>query len=76
MYPGLEHLALCRFLERDELAGDHTNLWVPNLAALRGLCRSAGFSAVEVIQGPPDELRNLPQNASPASYVAIIHARP
>jgi tRNA (mo5U34)-methyltransferase len=76
VYPGLEHVALCEFLEHDELAGDDTNWWIPNLTALIKLCRSAGFSVVEVTKGPPAELLNLPRAASPAQYRAILHARP
>ena len=45
--PGLEDRSLCEFYEGDELAGDVTNWWSPNLAALAGLCRAAGFSRVE-----------------------------
>src|SRR5439155_2446307 len=45
--------ALCEFLESDELAGDVTNWWVPNEAALLGLCRAAGFARVESVTAMP-----------------------
>jgi 2-polyprenyl-3-methyl-5-hydroxy-6-metoxy-1,4-benzoquinol methylase len=74
-YPGMEHLALWEFFE-DELEGDHTNWWAPNLTGLLKLCRSAGFRSVEVVSGPPDVLLDLPANAPPVPYRAILHARP
>lgn len=74
--PGLEHLALCEFLELDELGDDHTNWWAPNLRAVVSLCRGAGFRAVEVVQGPPPEVADLGPDAPPTSYRAIVHARP
>lgn len=49
-YP--EH-AMCEFFERDELSGDFTNWWAPNVKAIIGMCRSSGFDRVEVVQGPP-----------------------
>jgi tRNA (mo5U34)-methyltransferase len=76
VYPGLEHLAICEFFELDELANDHTNWWAPNLTALVKMCRSAGFGFVEVVEGPPPDLLDLPAAAAPAPYRAILHARP
>ncbi len=46
---------LCEFFERDELAGDFTNWWVPNENALVGICRAAGFRRVEVIKGAAEK---------------------
>ena len=76
VYPGLDHLALCEFLEHDELGGDHTNWWAPNLTALIKLCRSAGFGLVEVVAGPPPDFIDLPPGSPPAPYRAILHAWP
>jgi tRNA (mo5U34)-methyltransferase len=36
------------FYPGDELAGDHTNWWAPNPAAVLGMLRAVGFSDVEV----------------------------
>ena len=52
--PGFEERALCEFYESDELNLDVTNWWGPNLKALHGLCRAAGFSRVETRVGPDD----------------------
>lgn len=52
--PGFEHMPLLRFHPGAELGDtDFGNWFVTNLEALVGLCRAAGFSKVEVIQGPP-----------------------
>lgn len=67
-----EHLALCEFYESDELNLDVTNWWGPNLKALHGLCRAAGFRRVETQLGPGD-LAGLPAG-QPHRYRAIIHA--
>jgi tRNA (mo5U34)-methyltransferase len=73
-FPGFENLALCEFLELDELGGDYTNWWAPNIKAVTGMLRSAGFKSVKVIQGPPAEFLDLPANATPANYRAILQA--
>lgn len=44
---GFEHHALCEFYETNELAADVSNWWAPNLKALVGMCRAAGFTRVE-----------------------------
>jgi tRNA (mo5U34)-methyltransferase len=44
---------LLEFYPADELGGDATNWYAPNLPALHGMCRAAGFSRVETIAGPP-----------------------
>jgi tRNA (mo5U34)-methyltransferase len=49
-----EHRKLWEFYEADEFNGDPTNWWAPNLAALQGACRAAGFSDVQTLVGPPD----------------------
>lgn len=50
---GAEDHALCEFYESDELQGDVGNWWAPNAKALTGLCRAAGFSSVELLDGHP-----------------------
>jgi tRNA (mo5U34)-methyltransferase len=46
--PGYEHLEICEFYSSNQLNGDVSNWWGPNLRALEGLCRAAGFARVEV----------------------------
>jgi tRNA (mo5U34)-methyltransferase len=46
--PGYEHLELCEFYSSNQLNGDVSNWWGPNLKALEGMCRAAGFARVEV----------------------------
>ncbi len=74
VYPGLEHLPLCRFLEHDELDGDPTNWWAPNRAALEALGRSAGFTRVELVKGPPESLLDARPGSPPSPYRAMAHA--
>jgi tRNA (mo5U34)-methyltransferase len=50
--PGYEDLALCEFYDTDELNGDWSNWWGPNLKGLLSMCRVAGFRRVETVQGP------------------------
>ncbi|HJZ60482.1 MAG TPA: DUF1698 domain-containing protein [Gemmataceae bacterium] len=50
--PGYEHAAVCEFYESSELNFDVSNWWAPNVKALEGLCRAAGFRRVEVIYRP------------------------
>ena len=51
--PGFENYALAEFYETDELNGDPSNWWAPNLKALSGMCRAAGFSRIEPTLIPP-----------------------
>jgi tRNA (mo5U34)-methyltransferase len=44
---------LWEFFPTNELNHDVSNWWAPNLAALLGLCSSAGFVNAEVLGGPP-----------------------
>jgi tRNA (mo5U34)-methyltransferase len=83
--PGYEHLELCEFYSSNQLNGDTTNWWGPNLKALRGMCRAAGFSRVDVVVGriPDTAVQRVRQAAGAAlSYVtrrpyhfrAVVHA--
>src|SRR5919202_3078365 len=54
---GIPDGAVCEFFPGAELADDPTNWWSPNLDALHGLCRAAGFARVETIAGPPRHRR-------------------
>ena len=84
--PAYEHRALCEFYPHGELDGDVSNWWGPNLKALEAMCLAAGFSRVEIKQGPPHRsrihhaLRRLhlflsgPRARRPRHYRAIVHA--
>ncbi len=54
--PGFEDLGLAEFFPGDELNGDPTNWWAPNLAALVGMCRAAGFERVEPAGSTPEPM--------------------
>jgi len=75
-WAGAEDRALVEFFESDELNQDYENWWVPNLKALLGLCRTAGFRSVHVCQGPPRHFERLPAGAPPIGYRAVIQVRP
>jgi tRNA (mo5U34)-methyltransferase len=47
--PGYEHLEICEFYSSNQLNADVSNWWGPNLKALEGMCRAAGFARVEVV---------------------------
>lgn len=47
--PGREDFALLEFYEADELGGDVSNWWAPNLLGLIKLCRAAGFREVKPV---------------------------
>lgn len=84
--PAYEHRSLCEFYPRGELQGDVSNWWGPNLTALKAMCLAAGFTKVEVKQGPPQRsfirsaLRRLhlffsaARQRRPRYYRAIVHA--
>jgi tRNA (mo5U34)-methyltransferase len=89
--PGYEHTEICEFFSDDRQNGDPTNWWAPNLKALVGMCRAAGFTKVDVLVGPPAPrgflggraralakavLASLGLRASqPYYYRAVVHAR-
>jgi tRNA (mo5U34)-methyltransferase len=56
---------LWRFYPGAELNGDVSNWWAPNMAALVGACRAAGFTDVQVKKGPD----------GPGDFRAVVHAR-
>jgi tRNA (mo5U34)-methyltransferase len=71
--PGAGDLLLCEFFPGNELNGDYSNWWSPNIRALKGLVRAAGFTRVEVVQGPPS-LEGIPAGSPPVRYRAMVHA--
>jgi len=71
--PGAADMALCEFFPTDELNKDHSNWWSPNLKALCGLVQAAGFTRVEVVQGPP-KVADMKAGDPPLRYRAVVHA--
>ena len=69
---GADDHALCEFYESDELQGDGGNWWAPNAKALAGMCRAAGFSRVEVLDGHP--YGGTPPESGLSRHRAIAHA--
>ena len=69
---GAEDHALCEFYESDELQGDGGNWWAPNAKALAGMCRAAGFSRVELLDGHP--YRGAAPESGIARHRTIAHA--
>src|SRR5258705_1101822 len=83
--PGTGHNSLLRFHSGGDLNRDFGNWYVPNIEALRALVLAAGFSRVEVVQGPPVpppqsftgalRRRLAPRREEPiVEYRAIVHA--
>ena len=70
--PGLEHEALWRFFPGAELNGDVSNWWAPNLTALLGALRAAGFASAQPSLGPPAELAEAP--GGPHHYRLTVQA--
>jgi tRNA (mo5U34)-methyltransferase len=68
---GFEDNALCEFYESDELGGDPTNWWAPTAAALRGLCRAAGFRDVTTF----DPAERSTSRGQLERYRLVAHAR-
>lgn len=68
-----ENVALCEFFEKDECNGDYSNWWAPNLKALSGLCRAAGFKDIIVKQGTPS-LTQADSAKKVERYRLIVHA--
>lgn len=67
---GFEDRPLCEFFPTGaKLMDDPTNFWAPNAPALVGLCKTAGFSRVELLCAPPD-----PGVGQTARYRLVAHA--
>ncbi|WP_136256274.1 DUF1698 domain-containing protein, partial [Metallibacterium scheffleri] len=78
--------SLAEFYPTSELNGDPSNWWGPNIAALVGLCKAAGFSRVVVKKGPPRlgpiksmarhiaATLRIPWGTRARHYRAIVHA--
>ena len=78
--PGYEHSSLVEFYAGDELHADYGNWFAPNVAALQGMCRAAGFRRVELKSKTP--IPKLPrklsrgQLRSPVNCRIVVHAYP
>lgn len=71
--PGADTHALFEFFPGAELNNDSTNWYVPNVAAIDGLCRAAGFASTRTIVGPPPAQPGAEPHA-PQHYRAVVHA--
>ncbi len=87
--PGSGSRAICEFFPGAELNGDASNWWVPNRAALLGLCQAAGFRSAEAL--PPLQPAGFARKVArvarrvaagtrlvnlPIRYRLVVHARP
>jgi hypothetical protein len=83
--PGAGNHSLLGFHSGGDLNRDFGNWYVPNIEALGALVLAAGFSRMEIVQGPPDKppeslphaLRGRlgPRREEPLEeYRAIVHA--
>lgn len=52
--PGLADTPIAQFYPGGGLRGDATNWWGPNLAALKAMVESAGFTVTRALPGPAD----------------------
>lgn len=67
---GHEDRPLCEFFHPGRpLADDPTNFWVPNAAALVGLCEAAGFRRVQVLTPAP-----ILRSGRAVRYRMVAHA--
>lgn len=82
--PGIGAQSMLAFHAGGDLNSDYGNWYVPNIQGLEALARAAGFSRVEIVQGPPDRPPESFRNALRArltnrdqpieEYRAIVHA--
>ena len=70
--PGFEHYAMCEFFESNELGDDVSNWWAPNMHALLGMCRAAGFSRAEPVSNVLDGAAVA--GTEPIRYRPVVHA--
>lgn len=76
---GYENHEMCEFYSGDQLSGDPSNWWSPNLMALQGMCKAAGFSRVEIVAGQRKSrrlalLRSVLPCKQPRRFRAVVHA--
>ena len=77
--PGYERYEICEFYSGSQLNSDPSNWWAPNLKALAGMCRAAGFSRVEIVHVQRSVARNrwwraLSPIKRPWGFRVVVHA--
>jgi tRNA (mo5U34)-methyltransferase len=77
--PGYERYEICEFYSSSQLNADPSNWWAPNLKALVGMCRAAGFSRVEIVRVQRSVARNrwwraLTPIKRPWGFRVVAHA--
>ena len=79
--PELGARSICEFYESNELSSDVSNWWAPNVNAVCGMCRAAGFKDVRALVAPSRRraLRRrivslLTQQHSPQHYRLVVQA--
>jgi tRNA (mo5U34)-methyltransferase len=70
----VEGRPMFEFFPGAELAGDPSNWWCPNKAAVEALCRAAGFAEVSVVE--TTEALAIPDGAGASYFRCVLHARP
>jgi tRNA (mo5U34)-methyltransferase len=63
---------LWQFVGGAQLNNDPSIFWVPTAEGLRAMCLAAGFSAGEIVSGPPR--RASRRRLQPTHYRAVVHA--
>ena len=72
--PASDNQPLWQFGGGARLNHDPTIFWVPTAEGLQAMCLAAGFSAAEIVSGPPpDERRGSLRSIN---YRAVVHAFP
>ena len=56
-FPGAGNRPLCEFFPDSEMNNDPSDWWNPNLEAILGMCRAAGFKKTETIVASPGAQR-------------------
>ncbi len=78
--PGDADVAVARFYRRDELGGDSSNWFAPNIRALLEWCRCCGFEPSDVSSWPAQSPTRAMVTASAVSgvpeYQAVSYERP
>lgn len=68
-FRGYDEESFLQFRAGNDLRGDFGNWYVPSIQAIHQLCRSAGFSRVETVRGPPP----APTFSPPAVRRDLLH---
>jgi len=73
---GLDHESLLQFHAGGDVQTDFGNWFIPTIEALKGLCRAAGFSRVEVVAGPPPKVPATPPGGRRAQLKQMLGTGP